>query len=120
MLFVDPNRQTTRGKWIMSAKEELYDLVDQLGDEQAIEVLAYLRRLLDEPEMSETPAMAWLTKRMGPQAVAGSTFFAQQQTGLTDLAAQQGVQPVMNFDDLLGDFWPEDETADDFIAAVRQ
>jgi hypothetical protein len=39
---------------------------------------------------------------------------------LTDLAAQQGVQPVMNFDDLLGDFWPEDETADDFIAAVRQ
>jgi hypothetical protein len=104
----------------MSAKEELYDLVDQLGDEQAIDVLAYLRRLLGEPELSEAMATARLTKRMGPEAVSGSTFFTQRQTDLTDLAAQQGVQPVMNFDDLLGDFWPEDETADDFIAAVRR
>ena len=69
--------------------------------------------------MSEATAMARLTKRMGPHAVSGSTFFAQQQRDLADLAAQQGVQPVMDFDDLLGDFWPEDETADDFIAAVR-
>lgn len=27
---------------------------------------------------------------------------------------------VSNFDDLLGDFWPEDDTADEFIAAVRR
>jgi hypothetical protein len=118
--FVHRNRQTTKGEWIMSAKEKLYDLVDQLDDEQAIEVVAYLRRLLREPEMSEATAMARLTKRMWPQAVSGSTYFTQQQRDLTDLAAQQGVQPVMNFDDLLGDFWPEDETADDFIATVRQ
>lgn len=36
------------------------------------------------------------------------------------LAAQQGVSLVTDFNDLLGDFWPEDESPDDFIAAVRE
>ena len=35
------------------------------------------------------------------------------------LAAEQGVKPVSRFEDLLGNFWPEDEDVDDFIAAVR-
>jgi len=34
-------------------------------------------------------------------------------------AAEQGVEPVTDFGVLLGDFWPEDESADDFVAAVR-
>ncbi len=33
---------------------------------------------------------------------------------------QQGASPVTDFDSLLGDFWPEDESADDFIATVRR
>jgi len=41
--------------------------------------------------------------------------FASIQT----VAAEQGVGPVTNFGVLLGDFWPEDESADDFVAAVR-
>lgn len=39
---------------------------------------------------------------------------------LDELAARQGVAQVGDFDALLGDFWPEEESADDFIAAVRQ
>jgi hypothetical protein len=35
------------------------------------------------------------------------------------LAEHQGVQPVADFDALLGG-WPEDEPIDDFIAAVRE
>ncbi len=35
------------------------------------------------------------------------------------LAKHQGVQPVTDFDALLGG-WPEDEPVDDFIAAVRE
>jgi hypothetical protein len=35
------------------------------------------------------------------------------------LAQHQGVQPVADFDALLGG-WPEDEPVDDFIAAVRE
>jgi len=36
------------------------------------------------------------------------------------LAAEQGVTPIADFDALLGDFWPEEESADEFIAAVRE
>jgi hypothetical protein len=36
------------------------------------------------------------------------------------LVAQQGVKPIANPEDLYADFWPADETADDFIQAVRQ
>ena len=104
----------------MSIKAELHDLVDQLGDERALEALAYLHRLLHEDEAPAITAMDRLTQRMRPRATGGRAFFAQQQTDLQTLAARQGVQPVANFDDLLGDFWPEDETADEFIAAVRQ
>ena len=39
--------------------------------------------------------------------------------GIEELASVQGVSPVANFDELLGDFWPEDESPDEFIAAVR-
>lgn len=36
---------------------------------------------------------------------------------LEELAEVQGVSPVENFEDLLGDFWPEDESVDDFLEA---
>ncbi len=35
------------------------------------------------------------------------------------LAAQQGVTPITDPDTLRGDFWPEDEAADDFISITR-
>jgi hypothetical protein len=36
-----------------------------------------------------------------------------------ELAAQQGVKLVADPRELLGSFWPEDETVEDFLAAVR-
>ena len=36
------------------------------------------------------------------------------------LAAQQGVQPIANPHELYADFWPEEETADQFNQVVRQ
>ena len=57
---------------------------------------------------------------MEPLTVSGRDFFAAPGTDLSTLLTQQGVQPVTRFEDLLGDFWPDDETADDFIAAVRE
>ncbi len=44
----------------------------------------------------------------------------QDRLDLEALAAEQGVQPLGNPNDLVADFWPEDETADDFVQAVRQ
>lgn len=49
----------------------------------------------------------------------GMSFF-DQKLDLQTLATEQGVSPVHRFDDLFGDFWPEDETVDEFIAAVRE
>jgi len=43
----------------------------------------------------------------------------EQQTDIEQLAVEQGVGPVTDFESLLGDFWPEDESADEFIAQVR-
>jgi len=39
---------------------------------------------------------------------------------LLALAQAQGVKPVARFEDLLGDFWPEDETGDQFLAWLRE
>lgn len=47
-----------------------------------------------------------------PPAVFGSSTIAE-------LAAQQGVAPVQDIDELVGDFWPEDESADEFLATIR-
>ena len=104
----------------MSLKEELYTLVGQLGDERAAEALAYLRRLLRGHETPDAAGSDQPNQRPGPRVTSGRDFFSQPQADLKILAAQQGVQPVTNFEDLLGDFWPEDEAADEFIAAVRQ
>ncbi len=54
----------------------------------------------------------------GPQR-SGSTTQHKERT-IEDLAMEQGVKPASDFESLLGDFWPEDESADDFISAVRQ
>jgi len=36
------------------------------------------------------------------------------------LAREQGVSPVTSFEQLLGDFWPEDESLEDFLEARRR
>ena len=104
----------------LGVKGELHRLVDRLGNGAAAEALAYLRGLLREDAEGEATATGQLEQRMRPRVVAGRAFLSQPQVDLPTLAAQQGVGPVTNFDDLLGDFWPEDETADEFVAAVRQ
>ncbi len=39
---------------------------------------------------------------------------------LERLAAEQGVRPVTDFESLRADFWPEDESVDDFVRTVRE
>jgi hypothetical protein len=45
--------------------------------------------------------------------------FFEAKIDLEALAAQQEVPMISNFDKLIGNFWPEDESADQFIAMVR-
>lgn len=37
---------------------------------------------------------------------------------IEQLAAEQGTRP-MDFEEMLGDFWPEEENVDDFITTLR-
>jgi hypothetical protein len=48
-----------------------------------------------------------------------SDFFGVQPS-VEDLAVQQGVQPARSLDDLAGEFWPETDSVDEFIATVRR
>lgn len=43
----------------------------------------------------------------------------KEKSEIEQLAAEQGVSVVTDFNALLGNFWPEDESADDFITQVR-
>lgn len=39
---------------------------------------------------------------------------------LERLAAEQGVQPIIDLDSFRADFWPEDESVDDFVRTIRE
>ncbi|HEX4950069.1 MAG TPA: hypothetical protein VFZ34_25610 [Blastocatellia bacterium] len=38
---------------------------------------------------------------------------------IRELVAEQGTRPL-NFDEMLGDFWPEEESMDEFLATLRE
>lgn len=48
----------------------------------------------------------------------GRTF--RESASLEQLIAEQGVTPIKDIDELVGDFWPEDEGPDDFINWLRE
>ena len=58
-------------------------------------------------------------EQSAPGVGKGRGFFDRTPDAET-LAIEQGVKPVTDLEALLGDFWPEEETADDFLAAVRR
>lgn len=105
----------------MAAKEELYELVEQLGDDGVSDALGYVRALVDQDARNLQAARDRLNQRMGPSVVSDREFFAQRETlDFETLARRQGVLPVTRFEDLLGDFWPEDEKGEEFDEWLRR
>lgn len=49
-----------------------------------------------------------------------SVSFHDSRTDLNALVRKQGVKPAARLEDLLGDFWPDDESADEFLAARQE
>ena len=47
-------------------------------------------------------------------------YLRKGHPSIEELMQEQNVKPVSDARELLGDFWPEDESVDDFIAAVRE
>jgi hypothetical protein len=54
-----------------------------------------------------------------PSRPAGDDSFWRHKS-IEELAAEKGVKPVTNPEELRGDFWPEDESIDDFLAWLRE
>jgi hypothetical protein len=105
----------------MSVRDDLHSLVDQLDDDKAVVALEYLREIIDQESGPPTPKRRSLDERMGPLIVSGTEFFAEKEPkDLMAIAREQGVLPISNCDDLLGDFWPEDESADEFVETIRK
>ena len=97
-----------------TTKEDIHRIVDRLSDDQAEAVLGYVNGVLG-PE-----APLGRERKAGTVLVSGRTFFTAPPRTWQELAAEQGVSPVGSADELVGDFWPEDESVDDFLAAVRE
>lgn len=45
---------------------------------------------------------------------------AQKLAALKALAKAQGIEPIVDPSDLIGDFWPEHESVDDFVEARQR
>lgn len=46
--------------------------------------------------------------------------FHSDEHSIQELAAQQGVSPVVSVKDLRGDFWPADDDITEFSATIRR
>lgn len=52
-------------------------------------------------------------------ALIGAPSLAPQRVDLETLAKQHGVAAIADPDSLRGDFWPVDESLDEFLLALR-
>ena len=93
-------------------EKQLRELAQREG--KAMEVLA--GEILEKGILAHANAK----ESEGGGGLEPSLTFHGSQTDLDALIAAQGVKPVVRFEDLLGEFWPEDESADQFIQAARE
>ncbi len=103
----------------MSTKATLHELIDRLDEEREPAALLLLRRLV-EPAAGEGGVGADDTPTGSPPVLSGRAFREQRSKTWQELVAEQGVRPISSMDELLGDFWPEEDSIDDFLAAVRE
>ncbi len=99
-----------------------------LLDEQTLEPWRLLEESRSLPEQVQaltsgtkpTSTTVTLIRRLLRLYRDGRESLFERQTDLKTLAAEQGVQPTFDLTRLRGDFWPEDEEVDEFIAQVRR
>ena len=84
-------------------KEALIKLILQLPARQVMEVLDFAR-FINARQNAQT------------EALSGDLWKGKS---VAELAAEQDVPPISQ-ESYQSDFWPQDESVDDFLAAVRQ
>jgi hypothetical protein len=58
--------------------------------------------------------------RVGAEGPEVNALYETDVPDLDALAEAQGVSPIGDIDELVADFWPEDDSAEDFMVAVRK
>lgn len=60
-----------------------------------------------------------LLDKLKREAQAAEETRKQAHARAWELAKRQGVKPIRSIEDLQGDFWPEEESVDEFLDWVR-
>lgn len=93
--------------------EEILQTYPHLKAADIHDALAYA---YDHPDEIEADLVADRTEDPVPSC-ASSVGLHDSSTNLDTLIESQGVRGVGRLEDVLGDFWPEEESLDDFLAA---
>jgi hypothetical protein len=100
----------------MVAREALRELVDDIAEEDIADVYEFAQMIA-----KRRSALRAIQLQRGPGIVmSGREFFSAPPKDAETLAREQGVKPIKSIDDPRGDFWPEDESADEFVETIRQ
>jgi hypothetical protein len=68
-------------------------------------------------DVATTDSSGDQTQAVQPVDQQGRTFW--ESASLKHLAAEQGIEPIIDINELAGDFWPEDEGPDEFVNWLR-
>ena len=88
-------------------------------EETVLRLLRRYVRAVGEAELDESGAIRLLRLESLDDAepAAGRSFW--DLPTFDELAEEQGVEPVERIEDLVAGFWPEDESVDEFLAAIE-
>ena len=80
-----------------------------------------IEEALTQPEKaSSVVGEGMLPATSGPRRVIHEAVDFWKGVTIAELAKMQDARPVRSLDDVWGNFWPENESVDAFIASIRQ
>jgi hypothetical protein len=103
-----------------SVKDELHGLIDTLGDEEATAVLSFVRELHNRAQPSVASSEGALHRRMGSSVISAQEFFIAPRKTIGQIAAEQGIRPIEDIDELADDCWPQDESVEVMAETIRR
>jgi hypothetical protein len=96
-------------------------MINSSSDQLTIELSPELKQRLQHEAAGRGLSVAEYARLVLEGTERAPSFWdSEEPADLIALARAQGTPLAARFEDLRGDFWPEDETADEFIAAVRE
>lgn len=81
--------------------------------------LATIRKIASVLNVHPDEVVEFSTSNSDSQTGQDTSEFYKRHT-VEMLVEEQGVKPIMDPNVLRGDFWPEDESIEDFIKTIRQ